>query len=693
MGIKESFKVGDWLVEPELLSISRGTESRKLEFKTMEILICLVANKGQVVSKKKLHDEVWAEVYVTDNALTRGVSKLRKALDDDPLVPKYIETISKSGYRLVAPVSLNYSPTKKLDPSQSTVSSTPSRRWLWLLILILTASTIGLVSSLSRDIYSSYYDPVPVSTLVGPERALSISPDGQKISFSYAEPGSNDADVYIKLLGDLSQIKFTKLTSPQAYGVWSPDGNYMAYVSAENGSCEIFKEPSFGGEKVKIGACFQSPEDLVWSPDGKTIAFSDVKSQYEQRQIFFLDIETQVSAEAVSQKGGIADRDPVFSPDGEQLIFRRTVSGQQRDIYRMDLISGDLTRLTFDDAQILGLDIFDKGRQIAFSSNRTGTWALWRVGIEGGDISRLHINDRVPTEPRFSKKGDRMVYKSLRDQTRIWSIEKNEGGYSEPSQVASSTRAEIHPSLSHDGNKIAFISDRSGHFEIWIKDFRDNNLTKLTSLNGSYISMPSWSADAKYITFDARIDGDHTIYQLDIASKMISPLVDLEGDQVNARPALDGNSLYFASNHNGSWQLWNQPMDSNDEPKAVTKNGGYFMHESPKDGLVYYTKIDTIGIWRVNDQGSEELFIPNLSNVDWGNWIPTEEGIVYIDRSFGLQILLQPYDKELPPVSVFTPEKRIQGASPSLYASPDGQSVFYVQIEQSEDEIMMVDFR
>ena len=71
----EPFKVGDWLVDPALLRISKNGEVRKLEFRTMEILLCLVANKGEVVSKRKLHDEVWKEVSKAQDALGAAVGK------------------------------------------------------------------------------------------------------------------------------------------------------------------------------------------------------------------------------------------------------------------------------------------------------------------------------------------------------------------------------------------------------------------------------------------------------------------------------------------------------------------------------------------------------------------------------------------------------------------------------------------
>ena len=481
----------------------------------------------------------------------------------------------------------------------------------------------------------------------------------------------------------------------QGYGIWSPDGNYMAYVSTEDGNCGIYKEPSFGGTKTRIGDCYQQPRDFIWSPDGKTIAFSDVKPTAQTRNIFFLDVATQASKEILIPENGVSNRSPVFSPNGAFLIFRK-INSQGNDIYKLRLADTTLTRLTFDKARMLGLDIFDKGQQIAFSSDRGGTWALWKVPIDGGIITRFHINDRVPTHPKFATNGKRMIYKSLRDQTRVWAIENQGNGFKAPVPIVSSTRSEIHPSLSNNGKKVVFISNRSGHFEIWTNSFEQNNPTKLTSLKGSFINMPSWSMDDLEVVFDARIDGNNAVYILDIASKMTRTFIDLDGDQVNAHYARDGKAIYFASNHSGTWQIWKKSVFEEKVPiEQVTVNGGYYMQEGPNDGYLYYSRFDTAGLWRMKEVGETqaELFIPNLSDFDWGNWVCVRDGITYIDRSAGIQIHHQSYNQTEAPDSLFTPSKRIQSWGSSLSATVDGSKVIYVQIENSEDELMMVNFR
>src|SRR5712691_1059459 len=101
---RERLRVGNWTVEPALNQLSATGKTVKLEPKAMAALIYLANRPGQVVSREALFSAVWPGVVVGDDSLTQVVIKLRKALWDAPEDPAYIQTISKGGYRLVAPV-------------------------------------------------------------------------------------------------------------------------------------------------------------------------------------------------------------------------------------------------------------------------------------------------------------------------------------------------------------------------------------------------------------------------------------------------------------------------------------------------------------------------------------------------------------------------------------------------------------
>jgi DNA-binding winged helix-turn-helix (wHTH) protein/TolB-like protein len=113
-------RIGEWSVEPALDALRRGGETVRLEPKAMELLVVLANRPGQVVSREELLSTVWPGVVVGDEALSQAVTKLRKALGDDARAPAYIETISKRGYRLIAPV-------EPLDGGPAMESSVPAR--------------------------------------------------------------------------------------------------------------------------------------------------------------------------------------------------------------------------------------------------------------------------------------------------------------------------------------------------------------------------------------------------------------------------------------------------------------------------------------------------------------------------------------------------------------------------------------
>ncbi len=103
----QEFRVGDWLVQPELNVISRQGNTVHLEPKVMNLLAYLAENAGEVLHKEGIIRAVWPDTFVSDEALTYSISELRKAFNDDPKSPTVIQTIPRRGYRLIAPVSLS----------------------------------------------------------------------------------------------------------------------------------------------------------------------------------------------------------------------------------------------------------------------------------------------------------------------------------------------------------------------------------------------------------------------------------------------------------------------------------------------------------------------------------------------------------------------------------------------------------
>ena len=98
------FVVGDWTVDPLANVVFRGADRRSLQPKAMAVLLQLAKNPGTVVDKQELLSTVWRDRFVGDDAVHRRIADLRRVFDDSRKEPKFIETITTRGYRLIAEV-------------------------------------------------------------------------------------------------------------------------------------------------------------------------------------------------------------------------------------------------------------------------------------------------------------------------------------------------------------------------------------------------------------------------------------------------------------------------------------------------------------------------------------------------------------------------------------------------------------
>jgi TolB-like protein/DNA-binding winged helix-turn-helix (wHTH) protein/Tfp pilus assembly protein PilF len=138
------FQVGEWLVSPALNRISRNGDNIRVEPKAMQVLVHL-AEHPRVVSKQELMSAVWPDVFVADDVLPGCISALRKAFHDDARRPRVIETIHKSGYRLLQPVKWNeHNGHATVEPAPSKWGNLRSHRSLAAIgVIVLAAVLVG----------------------------------------------------------------------------------------------------------------------------------------------------------------------------------------------------------------------------------------------------------------------------------------------------------------------------------------------------------------------------------------------------------------------------------------------------------------------------------------------------------------------------------------------------------------------
>ena len=109
--------VGDWLVEAALCRMSGGGRALHVRPRLIDLLVYLASNPGRVIGKDELLEHVWRGEFVVESVLARSVADLRQILGDDATTPRFIETIPKRGYRLIAPVKWAADRVRRDGPS------------------------------------------------------------------------------------------------------------------------------------------------------------------------------------------------------------------------------------------------------------------------------------------------------------------------------------------------------------------------------------------------------------------------------------------------------------------------------------------------------------------------------------------------------------------------------------------------
>ena len=113
-------RIGDWRVDPQLGQLTRGDRIERLDARTLRLLLHLANRAGETVSMEELLDNVWSGVVVTQDSVYQAVTQLRRLLGDDARDPRYIVTVPRLGYRMIASVSPWSAETLEPSPAAET---------------------------------------------------------------------------------------------------------------------------------------------------------------------------------------------------------------------------------------------------------------------------------------------------------------------------------------------------------------------------------------------------------------------------------------------------------------------------------------------------------------------------------------------------------------------------------------------
>ncbi|MEO0511728.1 MAG: DPP IV N-terminal domain-containing protein [Planctomycetota bacterium] len=269
-----------------------------------------------------------------------------------------------------------------------------------------------------------------------------------------------------------------------------------------------------------------------------------------------------------------ADFDPRLTPNGTHVYFASTRHRDTADIYIKSVRGRAVRQLTTDPANDVMPSISPDGTQLAFASDRAGSWDIYITDVNGGQARPITTSTTQELHPTFSPDGTRLAYCRLGETSGRWELWVTEV---DNPQVAFHVGYGLFPEWcpvtgtgAAGGDRVLFqrARERGGRlFSIWTLEIRPDNeagfLTELASEPASALINPTWSDDGQRLAFvRASIDdssaerpsnGDIVMMNID-GSGLTNLTAD---DSVNLMPAWGmGDSVFFVSDREATNSIW-----------------------------------------------------------------------------------------------------------------------------------------
>lgn len=409
--------------------------------------------------------------------------------------------------------------------------------------------------------------------LAADEGRLMTYPDiyKDKIVFTY------ENDLWLVNSGGGTATRLTSFPGNEFSARFSPDGKSIAFTAGYDGTYGVYVMPAEGGEPVRLTYTPGAAQSIAWTPDGKRIVFRSSYENFISRdpELYFVNKEGSAPERFPIDRGGLCS----YNPDGSKMLYcrkgneeyywKRYKGGQYQNIWMYDFKQKQFTAIS----DYVGKNSYPMwiGNSMYFVSDRTNGIAnlyvedlttkaiiqltsytdfdvMWAendgeqiVFIQSGYLNiydtktsqvkkisitipsdRWRMRDRVINPKEYvhsvniSNDGKTAVIESRGD---VFTIPAGKGTTKNISNTPG-TR-EMYPQISPDGKWIAFFSDKSGEYQLYMQSTEGGQWNQLTTKLDKFIYHLSWSPDGKKILFGNK---EFAIFYLDVESKKLTEI-------------------------------------------------------------------------------------------------------------------------------------------------------------------------
>jgi Tol biopolymer transport system component/DNA-binding winged helix-turn-helix (wHTH) protein len=616
----------------------RDSEIVPLTSKVFDILLLFASNSGRLLSKEDLMEQVWPGSFVEEGNLTRNISTLRKALGESPREHQYIVTVSGRGYRFVATVAEvqdgdlvlqevtraesaiqetghTDTPPRSFDVPNKTPILKPVAHSFPNSVTAFVTSGVAVIAFILFAVYVSRSRQPKRNSLLaslaaateqkmlvtrvtneGKASRPAVSADGKYVVYRMVDDSKQS--LRVTQLATNSTVEIVPPGEIQYLGLitFSPDGSYVYYFAYEDSHPPPMKEitgslyqvPFLGGTPKRL--LENVPYNISLSPEGRRVAFLRKYPNGEMALItksIFDGGGEQRLATRISPKS-FWETSPAWSPDGNSIVCVNANSQMDSDKSLIDIRLADGMERVFSSetwAAVGDLKWFADGSGLILSGNSrwTDPVQLWTITYPAGEVKK--ITDDLGGYGVISATADAttLVTTKVNMIRHVWIVPDADVSHAQKIIAAEGTPGDYWGfSWTSDDRKIVYVSEASGHQEIWTMDADGGNRKQLTFDSAENFD-PSVSPADRFIVFASKGAGRDGIWRIGIDGSNPLQLTHAKDFAPSISP--DSQWVIYENDDSKRHTLWKVSIDGG-KSVAVTQDGSKCPSISPDGKLI-----------------------------------------------------------------------------------------------------------
>lgn len=221
--------------------------------------------------------------------------------------------------------------------------------------------------------------------------------------------------------------------------------------------------------------------------------------------------------------------------------------GKSKEVFIARLGDPSVIRITNNGSINMSPVFSTNGKELAYISYKTGKPQLWLRNITKGGEKKVNRGGNLYLSPGFTPTGEMMVAISHSSNSNIYLLDAY-GKIKRP--MTQKSGINISPTISPDGKKFAFVSNRAGNPQLYVKSMDGGESLRLT-FEGDYNTDPTWSPKGDRIIYVGMVDKNFNIYTINSDGSNRQQLTSGEYDDLNPCWSPDGRLIIFSSNRDG----------------------------------------------------------------------------------------------------------------------------------------------